>query len=41
MILAMAFHLSRGEANALPSNIVLGGLAAFVAWGRTKKVPIK
>ena len=41
MILAMAFHLSRGEAQALPINIVLGGLAAFVAWGRTKKAPIR
>ncbi len=33
MILAMGFHLSRGEAQALPINMVLGGLAAFVAWG--------
>ena len=41
MILAMAFHLSRGEAQALPINMVLGGLAAFVAWGRTKKAPIR
>jgi uncharacterized membrane protein YphA (DoxX/SURF4 family) len=41
MILAMAFHLSRGEVQATPINIVLGGLAAFVAWGRTKKVPIR
>ena len=41
MILAMAFHLSRGEAQALPFNMVLGGLAAFVAWGRTKKAPIR
>jgi putative oxidoreductase len=41
MILAMAFHLSRGEGQALPINMVLGGLAAFVAWGRTKKVPIR
>jgi putative oxidoreductase len=41
MILAMAFHLSRGELQATPINIVLGGLAAFVAWGRTKKVPIR
>ena len=40
MILAMAFHLSRGEAQALPINMVLGGLAAFVAWGRTTKAPI-
>lgn len=41
MILAMAFHLSRGEVGATPINIVLGGLAAFVAWGRTKKAPIR
>lgn len=41
MILAMAFHVSRGEAQALPINMVLGGLAAFVAWGRTKKAPIR
>ena len=37
MILAMAFHVSRGEVQATPVNIVLGGLAAFVAWGRTKQ----
>ena len=41
MILAMGFHVSRGEAGALPANIVLGGLAAFVAWGRTSKAPIR
>ena len=41
MILAMAFHLSRGEVQATPVNIVLGGLAAFVAWGRTKRAPIR
>ena len=41
MILAMGFHVSRGEAGALPFNIVLGGLAAFVAWGRTSRAPIR
>ena len=41
MILAMGFHVSRGEAGALPINMVLGGLAAFVAWGRTSKAPIQ
>jgi putative oxidoreductase len=41
MILAMAFHLSRGEVQATPINIVLGGLAAFVAWGRSGKAPIR
>jgi putative oxidoreductase len=40
MVLASAFHLSRGEPQALPVNFVLGGLAAFVAWGRYKKAPI-
>jgi putative oxidoreductase len=34
MVLAAAFHISRGEPSALPFNLVLGGLAAFVAWGR-------
>jgi uncharacterized membrane protein YphA (DoxX/SURF4 family) len=40
MILAMIFHISRGEMGALPTNIFLGGLAAFVAWGRLRKAPI-
>lgn len=34
MCLAAAFHLSRGEAPNVPANLILGGLAAFVAWGR-------
>lgn len=41
MILAMGFHVSRGEASALPINIVLGGLAAFVAWGRASRAPVR
>jgi hypothetical protein len=41
MVLAVPFHAMRGElAHALPVNLVLGGLAAFVAWGRFKKAPI-
>lgn len=40
MLLASAFHLSRGEAAAVPVNLVLGGLAAFIAWGRFRKAPI-
>jgi hypothetical protein len=40
MVLAAAFHVSRGELGALPVNFVLGGLAAFVAWGRWQKAPI-
>jgi uncharacterized membrane protein YphA (DoxX/SURF4 family) len=40
MILAAAFHISRGELVMLPINIFLGSLAAFVAWGRARKAPI-
>ena len=32
--------VARREPGA-PVNMVLGGLAAFVAWGRTKKAPIR
>jgi putative oxidoreductase len=34
MVLALAFHVMRGEFGALPINLVLGSLAALVAWGR-------
>ena len=40
MLLAAAFHLNRGELSALPVNAVLGGIAAFIAWGRFRKVPL-
>jgi putative oxidoreductase len=40
MILASLFHVSRGELSALPATVLLGALAAFVAWGRFKKAPI-
>ena len=40
MVLAAAFHLSRGELQYVPINIVLGALAGFVAWGRWRKAPI-
>jgi putative oxidoreductase len=40
MVLASLFHLSRGEASVLPVNAALGGLAAFVAWGRSRRAPI-
>lgn len=40
MTLAAATHLSRGEAPMVPVNLVLGSLAAFVAWGRARKAPI-
>lgn len=40
MLLAMGFHATRGEFEALPVNLALGGIATFIAWGRWKKVPI-
>jgi hypothetical protein len=40
MVLASLFHASRGEFKVIPANLVLGALAAFVAWGRFKKAPI-
>ncbi len=40
MVLASLFHISRGEWFALPITFGLGGLAAFVAWGRLRRVPI-
>ena len=40
MGLAAGFHLVRGEMAALGAPLVLGALAAFVAWGRSKKAPI-
>ncbi len=41
MVLAAVTHGVRGELDALPVNLVLGGLAAFVAWGRAVAVPIQ
>lgn len=40
MILATGFHLMRGEAKFTPLTLGLGALAAFIAWGRFRKVPI-
>ena len=40
MVLAAAFHASRGEYGEIPVNAVLGGIAAFVAWGRFRAAPI-
>ena len=35
MILAAAFHMVRGEYNFLPVNLLLGGVAALIAYGRS------
>ena len=40
MIFAIAFHISRGETGVIGMNFVLLAIAAFIAWGRSKKAPI-
>ena len=40
MVLATFFHLFRAEFSAMPITLVLGAVAAFVAWGRWAKAPI-
>lgn len=40
MVLAVLFHFSRNEVSAVLLPLTLGGLAAFIAWGRAYKVPI-
>ena len=40
MLLASGFHIMRGEFEALPFTIGLAVVAAFVAWGRSRKLPI-
>jgi uncharacterized membrane protein YphA (DoxX/SURF4 family) len=40
MLLATVFHLARGEFAASVSTLVLGLLAAFVAYGRLRLAPI-
>lgn len=41
MILAALFHGYRGEFPAIGVNVVIIALAAFVAWGRSKKMVIE
>ncbi len=41
MALAVIFHVTRGEFAILPANLILGGLAAIIAWGRFAKAPIQ
>mgnify|MGYP003676877929 FL=1 len=40
MILAAIFHISRGEYSGVIANLIIGLVAAFIAWGRSKKVII-
>lgn len=39
-VCAMLFHLSRGEAAAVPVNIVFLAVCVFIAWGRRTKAVI-
>jgi uncharacterized membrane protein YphA (DoxX/SURF4 family) len=41
MILAAVFHIERGEYNFAPINLVLGGVAASIAYGRLFVRPIE
>lgn len=40
MVLAAVFHASRGEFPNIGMNVILIGIAIFIAWGRSKKAPI-
>ena len=40
MVLAAGFHLLHAEPQYLPITAVLGGMAAFIAWGRLRWAPI-
>lgn len=40
MILAAGFHITRGEYALVPANLVLGGVAAYIAVGRWNRSPI-
>jgi hypothetical protein len=40
MIRAAVFHIVRGEYNFVPTNLVLGGVAAFTTYGRLFVRPI-
>jgi hypothetical protein len=39
-VLAIAFHISRGEFHALPFNAIYLVLCLLIIWGRNKKAPI-
>ena len=41
MLLAMLFHIVRGEASVIWMHAVLAALALFVTWGRWRKAPIR
>jgi hypothetical protein len=40
MLCAIVFHVSRGEAAVIPTNIIGALIAIFIAWGRFQKAPV-
>src|SRR5580692_6355146 len=40
VLLGAILHFTRGEGALTPLNFILAGMAAFVAWGRTRNAPI-
>lgn len=40
MVMAAIFHASREEFSNIGMNVILTAIALFIAWGRSKKVPI-
>lgn len=40
MLLALGFHVLRGEYSVIGVNLMITAIAGFIAWGRFKKVPI-
>jgi putative oxidoreductase len=40
MLLASSYNLLHGRWPALALNLILGSLAVFVAWGRSRRLPI-
>ena len=41
MIMAAGFHILRGESALVPANVLLGGVAAFIAAGRFNLRPVE
>ena len=41
MVLAIGYHAMHSEWGMIPVNLVLGGMAAFVAYGRLEVHPIE
>src|SRR5688572_2334929 len=41
MILAIPFHIRRGETSVIWMHALTAAVALFVAWGRWKKVPLR